>query len=82
MGLGTVLVQCDPGSWGQSWSQDINKFALRKFLAPFPFSLIFLFFLLLPQLPFFLPLCNVFLAKVSSSALEVLFSSFAHSSNS
>ena len=79
MGLRTVLVLCDPGSWGQSWSQHINKFALWNFLVPFPFSLIFLFFLLLPRLPFFLPLGSVFLAKVSSSALEVFFGSFIHS---
>lgn len=70
MGLRTVPVQCGPGSWGQSWSQDINKAALWNFLDPFPFSLIFPFFLLLPQPPFFLPLCGVLLAQVPSSDSE------------
>lgn len=77
VGLRTVLLQCGPGSWGQSWSQDINKAALRNFLDPFPFSLIFPFFLLLPQPPFFLPLCSVLLAQVPSSDSEgVLIPSF------
>ena len=44
------LVQRGPEA-GQSWSQDINKAARQSFLDPFPFSLIFPFFLLLPQLP-------------------------------
>lgn len=84
MGLRTVLVPCKPGFWGQSWSWDINNFALWNFLDPFPFSLIFFFFLLFPQHPSFLPLCSVFfffLAEVSGSALDVPLSSFIHSSN-
>lgn len=47
VGLRAGPVQHDPGSWGQ----DINKAAPRSFLAPFPRSLIFPFFLRLPQLP-------------------------------
>lgn len=79
MGLHAVLVPCGPGSRGRSWSQDINKAALCNFLDPLPFSLISPFFLLLPLLPFFLPLCGVLLAGVPGSASKgVLVRSCIH----